>query len=96
MKKGLGKGLGALLTNDSIKNIENTQDNFNEKDKVLEIDINKIQIDKEQPRKIFDEESLLELANSIKEVGIINPIIVKQKDEFYEIISGERRFRACK
>lgn len=96
MKKGLGKGLGALLTNDSINNLENTKDTINEKDKVLEIDINKIQIDKAQPRKSFDEESLLELANSIKEVGIINPIIVKQKDEFYEIISGERRFRACK
>lgn len=96
MKKGLGKGLGALLTNDNIKNIENTDINFNEKDKVLEVNINKIQVDKDQPRKCFDEESILELANSIKEVGIINPIILKQKNEFYEIISGERRFRACK
>lgn len=96
MAKGLGKGLGALISENSIKNIEvsSKQEEINES--VIEIDVNKIQVDKNQPRKRFDEESIEELASSIKTVGLINPIIVKKKGEFFEIISGERRFRAFK
>lgn len=96
MAKGLGKGLGALISENSIKKIEvnNIKEEINES--VIEIDINKIQIDKNQPRKRFDEDAIEELANSIKTVGLINPIIVKRKGEFFEIISGERRFRAFK
>ncbi len=96
MAKGLGKGLGALISENSIKNIEvsSKQEEINEG--VIEIDVNKIQVDKNQPRKRFDEESIEELASSIKTVGLINPIIVKKKGEFFEIISGERRFRAFK
>lgn len=60
------------------------------------IDINKITVNKQQPRTVFDEEKIEELANSIKENGLIQPIIVRKKDKKYEIIAGERRYRACK
>lgn len=92
MKKGLGKGLGALICETNIKNENNDENEIN----ILEIDINKIQINKTQPRKNFNEETILELANSIKTVGLINPIILKSKGDFFEIVSGERRFRAFK
>lgn len=95
-KKGLGKGLGALIKDDTLVSnniIKIEENNFN---KVIEIDINKVQPDKTQPRKSFNDDTLEELALSIKNVGIISPIIVKKKGNFYEIISGERRFRAAK
>jgi ParB family chromosome partitioning protein len=60
------------------------------------IKITKIEPDKEQPRKRFDEEKLDELANSIKQYGVIQPIIVTLKDDYYQIIAGERRWRAAK
>lgn len=60
------------------------------------IDINKIVVNKQQPRTVFDEEKIEELADSIKENGLIQPIIVRKKDKKYEIIAGERRYRACK
>lgn len=90
MKKGLGKGLGALIKDDTVKDIGFL------KDTVMEIDINKIEPDATQPRKSFDTTALSELANSIENIGVISPIIVKKKGDFYEIISGERRFKACK
>ena len=63
---------------------------------VQNIKITKIEPDKEQPRKRFDEEKLDELANSIKQYGVIQPIIVTLKDDYYQIIAGERRWRAAK
>lgn len=60
------------------------------------IDINKIIVNKQQPRTVFDEEKIEELANSIKENGLIQPIIVRKKGKQFEIIAGERRYRACK
>lgn len=60
------------------------------------IDINKIVVNKQQPRTVFDEEKIEELASSIKENGLIQPVIVRKKDKKYEIIAGERRYRACK
>lgn len=95
IKKGLGKGLGALIKDDTLitNNSKLEENSFN---KVIEIDINKLQPDKNQPRKSFNDDTLEELALSIKNVGIISPIIVKRKGDFYEIISGERRFRAAK
>lgn len=95
IKKGLGKGLGALIKDETLSpnNIQIEENDFN---KVIEIDINKVQPDKSQPRKYFNDDTLEELALSIKNVGIISPIIVKKKGNFYEIISGERRFRAAK
>jgi ParB family chromosome partitioning protein len=86
VKKGLGKGLGALIANDS-----------SEDDKgVLELRINEIEPNSDQPRKNFDDEKLLQLSDSIKQHGIIQPIIVKKEDNTYTIIAGERRWRAAK
>ena len=95
MKKGLGKGLVALINDESLQAINNPE-NVDVNDKIIEVDINKVQPDKMQPRKTFNDDTLEELALSIKNVGIISPIIVKKKGNFYEIISGERRFRAAK
>jgi len=94
MKKGLGKGLAALLPEDSdLKIIEKNENNQNE---IIEIKINQIEPNKNQPRKNFDDEKLLNLAESIKSNGIIQPIIVKKENEIYRIIAGERRWRAAR
>ncbi|WP_279154986.1 nucleoid occlusion protein [Thomasclavelia cocleata] len=61
-----------------------------------QIDINKIEANENQPRKVFDDEKIEELATSIKENGLIQPIIVRKLNRSYQIIAGERRFRACK
>lgn len=90
-KKGLGKGLGALLNN-----IEEHNDINEKKAGVIEIDINKIEPNISQPRKYFDDESLIGLAESIKSFGIIQPLIVKDEGNFYTIIAGERRWRAAR
>lgn len=91
-KTGLGRGLDALFS-DTIKEpeIEEVTGEI-----VQNIKITKIEPDKEQPRKRFDEEKLDELANSIKQYGVIQPIIVTLKDDYYQIIAGERRWRASK
>lgn len=85
-KKGLGKGLGALMSSNDLPSENN----------VLEIDINKITPNKSQPRTSFNEESLNELAASIGEMGIIQPLTVKKMGEYYEIVAGERRWRAAR
>jgi ParB family transcriptional regulator, chromosome partitioning protein len=89
-KKGLGKGLGALIEAD------NSSNSIYSKSGVLQIDITKIEPNKSQPRKYFDEDSLTILADSLKEFGLIQPIIVKEEDGYYSIIAGERRFRAAR
>lgn len=89
-KTGLGKGLNALFGDNFI------EDNDNNKEVVEKIKILEIEPNRDQPRKKFDEESLEELANSIKEYGVIQPIIVNKKDGYYQIIAGERRWRAAK
>ncbi len=86
MKKGLGKGLGALITNES------TEDDSG----VIELKINQIEPNAGQPRKYFDDEKLVQLSESIKQNGIIQPIIVKKNESNYIIIAGERRWRAAK
>lgn len=84
MEKRLGKGLASLITS-------------TRKDEVVMIDINRIQRSVFQPRRYFDEESLRELAESIKSKGLIEPVIVRLgKDGNYELVCGERRLRACK
>lgn len=88
-KTGLGKGLDALFK-DTIK------EEIQEGEKILEVPINEVEPNREQPRKHFDEEALEELSESIKKYGLIQPIIVTKKDNYYEIIAGERRWRACK
>ena len=70
--------------------------NIDDKETVLEVDINKIEPNENQPRKSFDEEKIIELADSIKEIGIVQPIIVKKTGEFFKIIAGERRWRAAR
>ena len=91
-KKGLGKGLGALLNVESV--VETTTEN--EKD-VKKIKITQIEPNKSQPRTDFDEEKLEALADSIREYGILQPIVVKlNQNGFYTIIAGERRWRAAR
>ena len=87
-KKGLGKGLEALIDLENVQEIENETTN--------EIDINLIDINKNQPRKNFDKDKLEELARSIGEVGIIQPLVVIKKKNRYEIVAGERRYRAAR
>lgn len=89
-KTGLGKGLDALFK-DTIQ-----EEKVQEGDRILKVKITEVEPNKEQPRKHFDEEAIEELAESIKTYGLIQPIIVTKKDDYYEIIAGERRWRACK
>lgn len=89
-KTGLGKGLDALFAN-NINDEEIKENEVIEKLKITEVEPNR-----NQPRKNFDEEALDELAESIKRYGVIQPIIVVKKDDYYEIVAGERRWRASK
>lgn len=98
-RKALGRGLEQLFNDeglnfDTIENsiIEEAQTN----DQIVEIDLSELRANPYQPRKNFDEEALNELASSIKEHGVFQPIIVKKSIKGYEIIAGERRFRASK
>lgn len=88
MKKGLGKGLEALIS--STNALEEA------KNSVLEVKINEIDPNSQQPRKIFDQERLEALSESIKEHGVVQPIIVKTEGSRYIIVAGERRWRAAK
>ena len=90
---GLGKGLDALFS--STPAVEEEEENKSG-EIVKNIKLIEIEPNKEQARKIFDEESIDELANSIKEYGVIQPIIVTKKGNYYEIVAGERRWRASK
>ncbi len=86
MKKGLGKGLGALLNVDTAA-AEN---------EIVQLKINEIEPNKNQPRKDFDEEKLRQLAESIKHHGVVQPVIVKKSGDVYNIVAGERRWRAAR
>ena len=95
-KRGLGKGLSALITdNTNIQQISKQDINDNSNG-VITIQLNKIEPNREQPRRTFNEDTLVELADSIKQFGIIQPLIVQKKNDYYEIIAGERRWRAAK
>lgn len=98
-KSGLGKGLETLIPVGEMEEIDNLIVNEkkaekNSGDTVLKI--SQIEPNKSQPRKNFNEDSLQELADSIKQFGIIQPLVVQKKDKYYEIIAGERRWRASK
>lgn len=102
-KKGLGKGLGAIFGEDVIKESEEDSakakaaaDKTEDKGSELMIKLALIEPNKEQPRKDFNEEQLGELAESIKRYGVLQPLLVQKKGTFYEIIAGERRWRAAK
>lgn len=92
IKGGLGKGLDALFPSNVNVDILSADS----KDAVIELKINEVEPNINQPRKLFDDEKLAELADSIKEHGVIQPIIVSKKDDYYQIIAGERRWRASK
>ena len=99
-KGGLGRGLDALFADVPVK-APNETDSFSsgasedEQDKVKYIKIHDIMPNVNQPRKTFNEEKIEELALSIKEHGIIQPIVVRKKSKGYEIVAGERRWRAA-
>lgn len=93
-KTGLGKGLDALFADNLLSNEEKEVEN--QAEKIHKIKIIEIEPNRDQPRKNFDEEALNELANSIKTYGVLQPIIVNHKDNYYEIVAGERRWRAAK
>lgn len=90
-KRGLGKGIDSLIPTDSkLKNEDKC-----ESKSVSMLKISDIEPNKSQPRKMFNEDRLNELAESIKQHGIVEPLIVVKKDDYYEIVAGERRFRAA-
>lgn len=102
-KKGLGKGLGNLIPDSDIQ-VEATNTKVVEKvvEKIIKepaeviLKINEIEPNREQPRRNFDEDALLELADSIKRYGVIEPLLVKKEKDYYKIVAGERRWRAAK
>ncbi len=103
-KRGLGKGLDSLIPNSVLKPAtpeklaEENKTSIKTEEKPAEtmVKITKIEPNREQPRKNFDQEALNELAESIKHYGLISPILVQDKKDRYEIIAGERRWRAAK
>ena len=104
IKKGLGRGLDMLIPREdtshkaeaSVEKKPGQQENAEPKEYDVEIDIRKIEPNRNQPRKQFDEDAIEELAESIKQFGVIQPLIVKKKGDYYEIIAGERIWRASK
>lgn len=104
-KKGLGRGLNVLIpeqkkeennnvptTKEIVKEIEVIK----EVEKEITLNLSEIEPNRNQPRKQFDEEALNELAESIRQFGIIQPLVVQKKEDYYEIIAGERRWRAAR
>ena len=98
-RKALGRGLEQLF-NDEGLNFDTIENSIIEEaktnDQIVEINLSELRAKPYKPRKNFDEEALNELASSIKEHGVFQPIIVKKSIKGYEIIAGERRFRASK
>lgn len=107
-KGGLGKGLDSLIQSNSSHQKTATKPEVKEKviEKVVEkivekpveqkLRLSQIEPNREQPRKKFDEEALQELSESIRQYGVIQPLVVKKNEDYYEIIAGERRWRAAK
>lgn len=90
-KRGLGKGLGALITQETVE-VEQLEKNVN----ISEYDLDAIFPNKNQPRKDFSEDKLNKLAESIKTYGVVQPIVIRPVGKKYEIVAGERRYRASK
>jgi len=107
---GLGKGLDSLISpghsakaeakekpaKPEVKVVEKAVEKVVEKPVEMKLKISEIEPNREQPRKSFDEDGLIELSESIKQFGVLQPILVQKKDDYYEIIAGERRWRAAK
>ena len=98
--RGLGKGLDSLIPVSSSAQKSNTEskaaDKKEEQGQETMVKITKVEPNREQPRKKFDEDALQELADSIKQYGVISPILVQDRKTYYEIVAGERRWRAAK
>lgn len=92
-KRGLGKGLSALIPDEPLIDIAETESND---ERIHFIDISLIEPNREQPRKDFDEDTLGELVKSVQRHGVIQPIIVRRRKDGYEIVAGERRWRAAR
>ena len=94
LKRGLnkGKGLAALI---DTENVKDTGKGNSTEDGVLKLNISQVEPNREQPRKNFDEDELQELAESIKQHGVISPLLVVKRDGYFEIVAGERRWRAA-
>lgn len=97
-KRALGRGLEQLFNNENldVDTLEKTIYETATNEEIVELDLFDLRPNPYQPRKVFDDEALTELANSIKEHGVFQPIIVKKSIKGYEIIAGERRVRASK
>lgn len=101
---GLGKGLDSLIPDNGkaadrekkVKVVEKVVEKIIEKPAEVKLKINQIEPNRQQPRRKFDEETLQELADLIRQFGILQPLIVQEREDFYEIIAGERRWRAAK
>jgi len=93
-KKGLGKGLDLLISSEYVGTAMPEEHSEKKADTVVKLRL--IEANSNQPRKVFDEDSLAELAESIKKYGVIQPIVVRKVDDHYEIVAGERRWRAAK
>ena len=103
LKRGLGKGLDSLIPTNVMMESEVKHSTVStasspeeEKDGTLMVKLSKVEPNREQPRKNFDEDSLIELADSIRQFGVLQPLLVQKKGDYYEIIAGERRWRAAK
>ena len=101
-KKGLGKGLDSLIPdNKSMKSVTSektveSKEDAAAKSGVQVMKIIEVEPNRDQPRKNFDEDALLELSDSIKQFGVLQPLLVRKRKDYYEIIAGERRWRAAK
>ena len=103
LKRGLGKGLDSLIPTNVMMESEVKHSTVStasspeeDKDGTLMVKLSKVEPNREQPRKNFDEDSLQELAESLKQFGMLQPILVQNRGDYYEIIAGERRWRAAK
>jgi ParB family chromosome partitioning protein len=95
--RGLGRGLDSLIPIDDTNKSAGVKDiQSDEKKAETLVKITKVEPNREQPRKNFDEDALQELADSIKQFGLLQPILVQDRKDYYEIIAGERRWRAAK
>ncbi len=94
--KGLGRGLSALIPEDDEKSEVIVKEIVVKEPAEIKVRLSQIEPNKEQPRKMFDEDALIELSESIKQYGVLQPLLVQKKEDYYEIIAGERRWRAAK
>ncbi len=96
-KRGLGKGVDSLIPQSKLNQINTKDDNETSAlNGVTVLKITQVEPNRGQPRKVFNEDKLHELSDSIKQYGIVEPLIVVKKSDYYEIVAGERRWRAAK